>query len=143
LDPAVEHALEVCGDTLAGEGRPDRVPVLRPARDHADVDGVALVAGAAVGEVVEQHAFHGHASSTSTRRPGSITVRSMSAGQYATISCTRGRPPAKPVTVGGPVRMSGASSRENASIGAFSCARTAIRSSTSGRSAGGGPASGP
>src|SRR5690606_1338220 len=68
-----------------------------------------------------------HAVVTSTRRDGSISLRSMRAGQKATISCTLGRPPAKPVTVGGPDRMSGAISRVNRSIAARSRPRTATR----------------
>src|SRR5215216_2338386 len=110
---------------------------LGPARDHTNVNGIPLVTGTAVRDAVE-HGFH--ASLTSTRRCGSISLRSIRAGQYATTSCACGRPPAKPVTLGGPVRISGAISRVNASTGARSAARTATRSSTSGMSVGGGPA---
>src|SRR5690606_36447276 len=90
VNATVEHAREMLGYALDGQCLADDLPVLDAPCDDTDIDGVTLVAGAAVGEVVEQHTCHGHASSTSTRRFGSITLRSMSAGQYATISCTRG-----------------------------------------------------
>lgn len=48
------------------------------------------------------------------------------------ISSTLGRPPAKPVTAGGPVRMSGAISLVNLSTSARFGPRTATRSWTSG-----------
>ncbi len=63
----------------------------------------------------------------------------MRAGKYAMISSTFGRPPAKPVTAGGPVRISGASSLVNRSTEALSCPRTPMRSWTSGMSGEGSP----
>src|SRR4051794_19369980 len=84
-----------------------------------------------------------HAVTTSTLRNGSISDLGISAGQYATISCTRGRPPAKPVTDGGPVSTSGATSLVKRSTAAMSCPRTLHRTVTSARSRGMGPASGP
>src|SRR5207237_9229926 len=99
------------------------------ARNDAEIHGVALVTRAGVRAT---HQLHFQAAVTSTRSCGSISRRSISAGQNATISCTRGRPPAKPVTVGGPVRMSGASSRVKRSTLVLFSLRTPIRSSTSG-----------
>src|SRR5262249_11684600 len=104
--------------------------------DEADVGGITLVAGASVRDVDEAD-FH-HCTSTFVV----TTDLSTSAGQYATISSTFGRPPAKPVTLGGPLSTSGASSRVNRSTPARSAPRTPTRSCTSGTSCAS-PASGP
>src|SRR5215475_10520521 len=113
----------------------DRIP-LRFQRDDTDVRRIALVARARVRDV-QQLDVH-----VSTSTVVSTTDLSTSAGQYATISSTLGRPPAKPVTLGGPFRTSGAISRVNRSIDALSLPRTPMRSCTSGGSPGS-PASGP
>ena len=70
----------------------------------------------------------------------SIKAFGIRAGKYAIISSTFGRPPANPVTAGGPVKIRGASSFVNLSTSAFDCPRTPKRSCTSGIFAGGSPA---
>src|SRR5262249_14212509 len=106
-------------------------------RNYADVGGVALVARPGVRDVHEADLHEITSTAVCT------SVLSMRAGQYATISSTLGRPPANPVTLGGPFRTSGAMSRVKRSTAALLSPRTPKRSCTSGRSALGWPASGP
>src|SRR5579863_9633282 len=98
--------------------------ILRFSRDDADVRGVAFIAGARVGDL-DQLSFGHMVTSGVTSRLG------ISAGQYATISSTRGRPPPSPVTTGGPFRASGAISLVNRSTAARSFERTPMRRTTS------------
>src|SRR5207253_9485239 len=121
LDIASDDAAKVLADTVERHiFLKDRIPI-RPQGDHADVRRVAFVAGASVRDV-EQADFHVRTSTLVC-----TTVLSISAGQYATISSTLGRPPAKPVTLGGPFSTSGASSRVKRSIAALSLPRTPMR----------------
>ncbi len=71
------------------------------ARDDADVGRIAFVAGAGVRQF-DQFSF-GH-----TVTSGVTSLFGISAGQYATISSTCGRPLPSPVTTGGPFNASGA-----------------------------------
>src|SRR5579863_4978109 len=98
--------------------------ILRFSRDDADVRGVAFIAGARVGDL-DQLSFGHTVTSGVTSRLG------ISAGQYATISSTLGRPPPSPVTTGGPFRANGASSFVNRSTAARFSERTPMRSTTS------------
>src|SRR4051812_35922851 len=109
------------GDRIAGDVlHENRIPA-RVERNQSDVGSVALVSRACVCDVDEPDL---HRTSTSV-----FTTRlSTSAGQYATISSTLGRPPAKPVTLGGPLSTSGAISRVNRSTAARFCPRTPKRS---------------
>src|SRR3954466_11044288 len=121
----VDHSLEMRRDRLLRhELLEDGVPPCVEG-DDADVRGVTLVARASMRDVHEPD-FH-------RPSPCVFTTRlSTSAGQYATISSTFGRPPANPVTLGGPLSTSGAISRVNRSTAALSWPRTPNRSCTSG-----------
>src|SRR5262249_13554776 len=128
LHAAGDEPGEVLRDSLAREVLlQHRVPP-RLERDDADIGGVTLVAGSRVRHVEQTH-FH-ESTSTFVR----TTCLSPSAGQYATISSTLGRPPANPVTVGGPFNTSGTISRVKRSTAALSSPRTPIRNWTSGGS---------
>ena len=96
LEPvdAVHHALEMAGDTRHRHLAHEERIVLGVEGDEADVRGVALVARAGVRQVAELERAggggalapggglgHGHASRISTRTCGSISRRSISAGQ--------------------------------------------------------------
>src|SRR4029077_2197483 len=165
---SAHHPAEVPGHSRRRHGAGQQGVQLRLERNETDIGGVNLVArarvrqppeldrhgsvsrttgarlgSAAAGLLTATHTSAFHAARISTRTFGSISRRSTSAGQYATISSTCGRPPAKPVTLGGPVSTSGASSRVNRSTGARSRARTPTRSCTSGASGSGVPASRP
>src|SRR5690242_18052043 len=148
LDLARDHPLEVpCHAGRRHLLHEDGV-VLWLQRDQPHVRRVTLVTGSGVREVEEADdapfpfpSFRlsilpsSHTSTISTH--GSTIRLSRRAGQYATISSGFGRPPANPVTLGGPLRMSGAISRVKRSTGALSCERTPMRSWTSGRSSSG------
>src|SRR5690606_3269962 len=141
LDVALHHRPEVRLHALRGELLAQQRVMLGFVCDDAHIGGVTLVAGAGVRQVDQLDAAH--TSFTSTTRWGSTASLRRSAGQYAMICWTRGRPPANPVTDGGPVRTRGAISRVKRSTAAWSDERTPMRSCTSGRSAGGGPTSAP
>src|SRR5687767_14832983 len=137
LDLAIDHSREMSGDGFPrDELLENRVPS-RLERNDTDIGGVSLVTRARVRDIDETHL---HVTISTFVR---TTVLSTSAGQYATISSTFGRPPAKPVTLGGPLSTSGAISRVNLSTAALSSEWTATLSSTSVWSSRGGPASGP
>src|SRR3954447_3525428 len=112
-------------DTIAREKPLDDLVPSGLECDHAHVSGVALVARSRVRDVHQAH-FH-----ESTSTCVWTTDLSTNAGQYATISSTFGRPPANPVTLGGPLSTSGAISRVNLSTVALSAARTPTRNWTS------------
>src|SRR5579872_1094181 len=101
----------------------DRI-ILRLARDDADVRRIALVSRARVRQL-DQFSFRHSVTS------GATSVLGISAGQYATISSTLGRPLPNPVTTGGPFSASGASSLVNRSTAPRSFDRTPIRITTS------------
>src|SRR2546425_8073340 len=75
--------------------------------DQSDVRCISLVARARVSNVEKADSHQTISTFVVT------TFLSTSAGQYATISSTFGLPPANPVTLGGPLRTSGAISRVN------------------------------
>src|SRR5207237_1407791 len=116
LDVAGDHPAEMLAHTIE--------------RDVAIEDGVPLGAERDETDVCDVDQRDIHATSTDV----STTRLSISAGQYATISSTLGRPPANPVTLGGPFSTSGAISRVNRSTAARSDPRTPMRSWTSGAS---------
>src|SRR5687768_1576151 len=117
------------GDTLRRQlARDERIPYA-PHRDDADVGGVAFVARAGVRDVDQPHP-HGENIATLVV----ISRLSTRAGQYATTSSIFGRPPAKPVTLGGPLSTRGAISLVKRSTVARSGDRTPTRSCTSGAS---------
>src|SRR4051812_29662435 len=124
------------GDPLVGDELHQDIIPAGLERDDADIRGVTLVARSRVRDV-DQTNFHCTISTLVL-----TTVLSINAGQYATISSTFGRPPANPVTLGGPFSTSGAISRVNRSTAALSCPRTPMRSWTSGTSPAS-PTSGP
>src|SRR5208282_4859211 len=93
--------------------------ILRLARDDSDVRGVAFIAGTSVRQLDQSSLGH-------TFTSGVTSVLGMSAGQYATISSTLGRPLPRPVTTGGPFSASGAISFVKRSIAARSCPLTPI-----------------
>src|SRR5580704_13497315 len=98
---ALNHLAEESFDALGRNfAQQDRV-VSRLPGNYSDVADIALVAGAGVGDAGERD-FH---STTSTRVR--ISSRGISAGQYATIWRTSGRPSPYPVPPGGPVSTSG------------------------------------
>src|SRR6185437_15892969 len=130
LDRPVDHAFEMRRDRGQRDELAQHVVPLRPERDQPNVGRIALVARACVRDVEEANLRH--RTSTFVR----TTDLSTSAGQYATISSTFGRPPANPVTLGGPFNTSGAISRVNRSIAPLSLPRTPNRSCTSGGSCG-------
>src|SRR6266516_3309716 len=144
LDRARDHPLEVLRDAGRGHLFHEDGIIFGLERDQPDVRGVAFVPRAGVGELEERDATLPRPPSTALDRPrppshtstisthGSTIRLSTSAGQYATISSGLGRPPANPVTLGGPLRMSGAISRVKRSTAAASEDRTPIRSCTSG-----------
>src|SRR5207249_2418939 len=114
--------------------------ILRLEGDQPHVRRITLVSRPRVRQLDEEHlAFPAasvrplHTSTTSTH--GSTTLLSTNAGQKATISSGFGLPPANPVTLGGPFKISGAISRVNRSTGSRVGARTPTRSCTSGMSA--------
>src|SRR6185295_4904633 len=96
------------------------------ARDDADVGRIALIARARVREFDQFSLGH-------TVTSGVTSVLGSSAGQYATISSTYGRPLPRPVTTGGPLSASGAISLVNRSTAARFSDRTPTRRITSGR----------
>src|SRR5258707_5948624 len=126
VDIAFDHAAKVFCNPVARHELLQYLVPSRLQRDHTDVGGVTFVARACVRNVDEAH-FHWMRSTLVF-----TTDLSTSAGQYATISSTLGRPPANPVTLGGPFRTSGAISRVNRSTAARSGPRTPKRSCTSG-----------
>src|SRR5438552_4158049 len=126
LNMTFDHPAKVVGYSLTGQEFIERSIPARFNRDHTDDRRVAFVAGASVRDIDETH-FHWIRSTLVF-----TTDLSISAGQYATISSTFGRPPANPVTLGGPFRTSGAISRVNRSTAARSEPRTPKRSCTSG-----------
>src|ERR1051326_2159286 len=127
LDRPLDHASKMPRDPRRRHLLHEQRIVLGLIGDQSDVGGVALVPGARMREI-DEPLFH--TSSTSTA--GRTMALSSSAGQYATISSGFGRPPANPVTLGGPFRINGAISRVNRSTGASSRARTPTRSWPSG-----------
>src|SRR5688572_33099432 len=106
------------GANLAHE---DRISLVTQ-RNQPDIRSITLVARTRMRQFRQ---LYFHALSTSTE--GVISLFGISAGQYATISSTFGRPPAKPVTAGGPVRINGAISFVKRSIAARSWPRTPTR----------------
>src|SRR5438105_6268206 len=130
-DPAKVRPHALARDVFLQEWIP-----LRLQGDQSDIGGVTLVTRPCMSDGDELDAHQATSTLVCT------TLLSISAGQYATISSTFGRPPAKPVTVGGPLRTSGASSRVKRSTAGRSGDRTPTRSCTSGTSCAV-PASGP
>src|SRR5881394_3788183 len=127
LNPSFDHALKMPRDACRRYLLHEERIVLRRERDQSDVRGVSLIPGTGMGQI-HQTFFHASISSTA-----GCTIRlSINAGQYATICSGLGRPPANPVTLGGPLRMKGAISRVKRSTGASSRARTPTRNCTSG-----------
>src|SRR5438874_8754393 len=138
LNRSFDHALKMSRDACRRYLLHEERIVLRRERDQADVRGVALIPGTGMGQLHKAElaglpSFHASISSTAA-----CTIRlSINAGQYATICSGLGRPPAKPVTLGGPLRMKGAISRVKRSTAAWSDARTPMRNCTSGSSSSG------
>src|SRR5205085_1246176 len=87
-----------------------------------DICCIAFIAGTRMTNFEELN-FHDLISSTVTF--GKTAFFLSSAGQYATTSLGFGRPPAKPVTLGGPVRINGVIFLPNSIIDFLSCPRTA------------------
>src|SRR5687768_16113141 len=122
LHISLDHTGEMIGDTLDCELALQQRKPFRLQRDYADIGRVTLVTRASMRDV-EQSNLH------QTIATLVVTVfLSTSAGQYATISSTFGRPPANPVTLGGPFRTRGAISRVKRSTAALSSPRTPKRS---------------
>src|SRR5689334_10242068 len=85
---AGDHATKVVGHSpLRDLAHEQRIP-LTLERDHADVGRVTLVTGSRVRDVDESHLHPITSTAVCT------SVLSISAGQYAAISSTFGRPPA-------------------------------------------------
>src|SRR5438874_12977612 len=127
LNRSFDHAFKMSRDACRRDLLHEERIVLRRERNQADIGGVAFVARPRMRQI-QQTFFHASISSTAA-----CTIRlSINAGQYATICSGLGRPPAKPVTLGGPLRMKGAISRVKRSTGASSRARTPTRNCTSG-----------
>src|SRR5688572_1455048 len=125
-DRSVNLPVEMASDGVACDMFLDQRIPLRAKRDQSDVGSITLVTRSRVRDTTKLNVHQTISTCVET------TLLSISAGQYATMSSTFGRPPANPVTLGGPLRTSGAISRVNLSTARRSEPRTPTRSCTSG-----------
>src|SRR6185369_6719386 len=128
---ALAHAGKMPLDTLGRDFADQNRIILGLAGDQADIDQIALIAGAGVSQLDQLSLYQfalGHIATS-----GWTSDFGISAGQNATISSTRGRPRPKPDTPGGPFSTSGAISRVKRSTAARFSDRTPTRKTTTGR----------